>query len=466
VRIWILAWIVILSMIAPALSTVDDDFMEARGYYDPLWFTEFQDVELLGDLAFTFGVGGMSVFDIVDPDNPIFLGRYIPPDQPWKRFYRGAVDEDAVYAGGRSFLISVIDYSDPYNPTLIHNIGDTSLSYEGLDIEGDLLVAARHGDGLELIDVSDLEFPVTLSELTTLSDSWDLEIRGELAYVADGVGGLRIVDISDPYAPFIVATIPCSGSAKDVDVEENLAVVTCGSAGVDVFDISDPLNVQSLGHGNTSALAITVDIDDDKAYVADWDDIEVLDLSIPESPGLIAWERTPVRAMGLAARDGRVYVADWGQFRVYDFGPTITQDILVSVDAMVIADFTPGVAMDTSFVIANTGGAPLEVTEVKSFNNRFDIQEPIAFTVQPGEEHSVQIVYHPTGTDDSTFFKVSSDDSDEDIVIFPIYAGQESFDMNIGDVALDWTHFDLDGTSYTLSDYIGKVVVLVFFADW
>ncbi len=460
-----MTWMMLFAAAVPTFGTIGDDYMEARGFFDPLWFTEFQDVELFGNYAFTYGVGGLAVFDILDPDNPIYLGRYEPPDQPWKRYYRGAVDEDAAYGGGRDFGISIVDYSDPTNPTLIRTYGNTSYSYEGLDISGDLLVAARHVDGLEFIDVSDLENPFTLSELST-NDAWDLEIRGNLLYLADGIGGLRIVNIANPSAPILVSATPTSGSAKDLDVEGDIAVVTCGSAGVDVFDISNPNDVQLLGHGNTSSLAITVDLEGDKAYVADWDDVEVLDLSVPQSPGLIAWEKTPVRAMGLAADGDRVYVADWGQFRVYDFGPTITQDILVSVDAMIITGFTPGVPMDTTFVISNTGGVPLNVSEVKSFNTRFTIHEPIAFTVAPGEEHTVHVTYYPTGTDDSTFFKVTCDDPDEPVTDFPIYAGQESHDLNIGDVAPDWTHYDIWGQPYTLSDYLGQVVVLIFFADW
>jgi len=460
-----LAWTLIF-LAASSFPLLADDHMENRGIYTPTWFAEIQDVELRNDLAFTFGVGGMAIFDIANPDNPLFVGRYEPPGHPWNRYYRGAVGPGEVYAGGRDYTISIIDYSDESNPTLIRNWGDPGKSYEGLALEGDLLVAARHGDGLELIDVSDPSAPVTLSELTGLSDSWDLEIRGGLAYVADGVGGLRVVDLSDAYAPAILSTLPTSGSAKDVDVEGGLAAVACGSAGIDIFDVSDPLNVVQLGHGNSSGLAVTLDMDGTSVFVADWDDVEVLDLSVPQSPGFAGWEKTPVRAMGLAARDGRVYVTDWNKFRIYDFGPTATQDVLVSVDEMTFSGMIPGVPIDSSFVVSNTGGAPLFVNKVKSFNSRFEIHEPIQFTVQPGGEQVVSLTYWPTGTDDSTFFSVESDDPDEVVTSFPVYAGDDTGHLDIGEDAPDWTLFDLDGNGYTLSDYLGKVVVMAFFADW
>ncbi len=446
--------------------SISDDFMENRGFYDPQWFAEIQDVELEGDYAYTFGVGGMAIFYVGSPDNPIFSGRYEPPGHPWNRYYRGAVGGGAVYAGGRAYGISVIDVADQSDPKLILNYGDSGKSYEGLALEGDLLVAARHGDGLELIDVTNPSAPVTLSQMTNLTDAWDLEIRGDIAYVADGAGGLRVVDISNPLLPLLLATLPTSGFAKDVDVEGDLAAVACGSAGFDVFDVSDVMNISQLGHGNTTGLAITLDLDGGTLFVSDWDDVEAFDLSVPESPGLAGWEKTPVRAMGLAAEGGRVYVADWNRFRIYDFGPTLAPDVYVAMDDMSFLDTTPGVPVDSSFVVANTGGSTLSVTEVRSFNSNFLIHEPTAFAVPAGGEHTVWLTYTPDGGDDTTFFSVESDDPDEPTVSFTVYTGNQAGQLDVGEAAPDWTHFDLDGNAYSLSDYLGKVVVMAFFADW
>ncbi len=459
------AWTLILLSAFP-LSVLADDYMENRGHYDPQWFAEILDVELDDDRAYTFGVGGMAIFNIADPDNPSFVGRYEPPGHPWNRFYRGAVGPGEIYAGGRAFSISVIGIADPGNPQLLHNYGDPDMSYEGLALEGDLLVAARHGDGLELIDVTNSSAPVTLSELTTLSDAWDLEIRGDLVYVADGIGGLRVVDISNPLSPFLQSSFPTSGFAKDVDVSGDLAVVACGSSGFDVFDVSDPMNISQVGHGNTSGLAVTLDLDGSLLFVADWDDVEVFDLSVPESPGFAGSEKTPIRAMGLAARDGLAYVTDWNKFRVYDFGPTTLADVHVDIEEMNFFDNTADVPVDSSFVIENTGGSTLNVTEVRSFNSRFEMHEPTAFSIPAGGQHTVTLTYHPTGTDDSTFFAVESDDSDEAQVSFPVYTGNQSGRLDIGEDAPDWAHSDGDGIPYKLSDYLGKVVIMAFFADW
>ena len=39
-----------------------DDLLQDVSNILPPWFAEFQDVELVGDLAYTFGVGGLAIF--------------------------------------------------------------------------------------------------------------------------------------------------------------------------------------------------------------------------------------------------------------------------------------------------------------------------------------------------------------------------------------------------------------------
>jgi hypothetical protein len=299
-----------------------DDRIEYVGTYNPNFFAELQDVELANGRAYIFGVGGFGIMNIDDPAAPTLIGRYEPPGHPYVRYYRGAVGAKYAYGGGREDQVAIIDMTVESNPTNVTTYGDRHMSYEGLELDGDILYACRHNGGLELIDVSMPFAPVTLSELTSLTNSWDLALSGSYAFVADGVGGLAVVDIGDSNSPQHLYSLPTSGSAVDVDLDGNLALVACGSAGVEIFDIGDPLNAFWVGNYNSSGLAITLDATGGKVFVADWDDIEVIDLSVPESPSRLAWENTPVRAMGLAAAGDRVYVADWSRFKIYDFGDT------------------------------------------------------------------------------------------------------------------------------------------------
>ncbi len=452
--------------IAPT-EAIADDLIEHIGTYQPNFFAELQDVELANDRAYIFGVGGFGIMNIDNRDSPSLIGRYEPPGHPYVRYYRGAVGANIAFGGAREDLLHIISMNSESNPFQLLAYGIFGMSYEGLALDGTVLYACRHDDGLELIDVFNPILPVKLSEVTSLVNSWDLALAGGYAFVADGAGGLAIVDVSDTAAPVHLYSLPTGGAAVDVDLTGSLALVACGSAGVEIFDISDPQNVVWLGNYNSSGLAITVDADGDRAYLADWDDIEVIDLTVPESPSQIAWENTPVRAMGLAAAGGVAYVADWSTFRVYEFGATFVGDIDLSLEGIDYGVIPVGESADTTFTIVNTGGGSLGVTDMESFNENFTLLPPLSFSIAAGDSRDVTLRFTPSAPGfDATFINVYSDDGDEPIVRVSVTADDNPSSLDVGEEAIDFALVDMDGVTHKLSDYLGKVVVMAFFANW
>ncbi|RKZ18670.1 hypothetical protein DRQ50_03660, partial [bacterium] len=231
-----------------------DDHLEDVGQYVPPWFAELQDVEMVGDLAYVFGVGGLAIFDISNPALPVELGRYEPPGHPYNRFYRGAVSGTRACGGAREDLLAILDISNPTFPQLMSVHGTTGQSYEGATIAGDYIYACRHDQGLEIVDITNPLVPVTASQITGLVNSWDVVLSGQYAFVADGAGGLAIVDITDPQQPVWVTSATTSGNAVDIEVSGTTAVVCSGSAGIDIFDVGDPTNPVLVGSANTSEL--------------------------------------------------------------------------------------------------------------------------------------------------------------------------------------------------------------------
>ena len=452
----------------PAAAILEgDDFIEDLGMYQPMFFGELQDVELAGNRAYEFGVGGLAIFDISDLNNPTLLGRYEPPGHPYNRFYRGAVHGTVAYGGGREDLLAVIDITVALSPFLIKVHGTPGLSYEGADVHDNYLYAARHSDGIEVLDLADPEDPVTVAEVLSLSNAWDVAFAGDHAFVADGGGGLAVLNISDPTAPIHLGSLPTLGAAVDVDVVGDLAVVANGSAGIEIFDISDPTNVVQVGVANTSGLAITLDVVGDLVYVADWDDVEVFDISNPAAPELVGWENTPVRAMGLAANEEVIVVADWSRLRLYRFGPTTRADIDVSVTRIAFGDVPNGATVDTTFTVRNTGDGILSINEMLEFGDNFVIEPPTTFLLDPGESHEVTLSYTQANPGyDATFLRIRSNDVDEAQIIFPISADNDPNRLDLGEPAPEFTFLDIDGVWHSLSDYQGRIVVLAFFANW
>ncbi len=456
--------LVLILFLFPLLMTpcLADDYMTPSFLFQPPSSKEYQDVEISGNLAFIFAVGGLIIYDLTEQN---LVGSYTG-DEVGVQMFRGAVGTNFVYAGARENLLMVIDISNPSEPQLTTVHGSVGQSYEGMDIKDGYLFAARHAAGLEILDLDDPAAPTTVAEIPTLVNSWDVAFQDQIVYVADGGGGLAVIDATNPEDPLHLFSVPTAGSAVDVCVSNGLALIALGSAGVDVFDISDPVNPQWRGNYNSSALAISLEAVGDTLYLADWDDIEVIDLSFPASPYRIGFEMAPVRAMGLAARGNEVILADWGSVRGYRFEPTIDGDLHLPFKKLVFEGVPPGSTEQISFECINTGGGPLEVTEILTFSETITVEPPTAFTVNPGQTHEVALNFSPDLPGfDATFLRIESDDPDESALTFPVVAGDDPSSLELGDPAPDFTYFDLQGTVHSLSDHLGEVVVLAFFAN-
>ena len=87
--------------------------------------------------------------------------------------------------------------------------------------------------------------------------------------------------------------------------------------------------------------------------------------------------------------------------------------------------------------------------------------------VPPGGSHAVALRFTPAAEGyAATFVEVRSDDGDEPELSFPVWSDDNPTILDIGDPAPDFTLPDLDGVPHTLSDYLGRVVVLAFWANW
>lgn len=460
-------WALTAGLAQAQLPIDQDDQLQYLGLFSPAWFAELQDVEIVGDRAYVFGVGGLAIIDISNPAIPLELGRYEPPGHPYNRYYRGAVNGDIACGGAREDRLAIIDVSDPVSPLFLALHGTPGHSYEGAAMQGDYIYACRHDQGLEVVNITNPLVPVSEAEVLGLTNAWDVVLSGQHAFVADGAGGLAVVNIADPASPSLVTSAATSNSAVDVEVSGNLAVVCTGSAGIDVFDITNPAAPFLLGSANTSGLAITAAIVGDLVYVADWDDVETFDISNPANPVLVGGEDTPVRAMGLAANADMVIVADWSRLRIYEPGPTTAGDIQVTVESINFGNIPVGATVDTTFTVGNTGGGAVNVTLVEEYGDNYTVLDPGPFSISPGGTYDVGVrFHHATAGYDATFIKIISDDIDEGGITFPVLADDSPLLMALGEHAADFSHQDTGGVTHTLSGYRGRVVVMAFFANW
>ena len=236
-----------------------------------------QAVAVSGSFAYVAaGVGGLIIFDITNPANPIRVGSY-------DRSFAGAVSVQVVgsliYVANGTGL-QVIDVSHPAIPVRLGGY-DTGGDAQAVHVVGSLAYVADYGAGLQVIDVSDPANPVRVGGYRT---RWakDVQVVGTLAYVVDAADGLVVIDVSHPANPVRLGGYE-SGGAVDVQVVGSLAYVV-GSAGVQVVDVSHPANPVRLGGSGSSGDAHRVQVVGSLAYVANEMGLEVIDVSHPANP--------------------------------------------------------------------------------------------------------------------------------------------------------------------------------------
>jgi hypothetical protein len=241
---------------------------------------------IVGDTVYlAVAADGLEVVDITDGASPVSLGAIDFP--PGELAFTVSVAGDYAYVGKRGAGFSIVDISDPAMMVEVVNNGDDGA--EDLLVVGDTLWIVE-GNGIRSYDVSNPEFPDTLSDIVVLPGSSNaLAIEGDIAYVAASGSGLVIVDISDPSAPVELATFPTSANATHVAVEGTLAYVSHAD-GLTIVNIGDPAMPAEAGvYARDRAHA--VDVAEGRAYLLGDDTtttmvpfLAIVDLSDPAAP--------------------------------------------------------------------------------------------------------------------------------------------------------------------------------------
>jgi len=252
--------------------------------------------------------------------------------------------------------IEVIDISDVTAPAVVGSYDTPGYSYEAV-VAGDILYVADDTNGLLALDISDPESPSFVSQYTTSGKLRGIAVAGDLAYLADRDGGFVVLDVSDPTSPALVGSVGTPGLALGVELDGDVAYVSNWENGVQVIDISDPTTPSIVGSCDTPDRAWFIDLDGDHLYVGDsGSGLQVVDVSDPTDPAIVGSYDTPGNAQAPTVAGDYVYMCDWGAgFHVLDVTDPTSPELLQSYD-------TPGYAIHLelagvhAFVADRSGG--------------------------------------------------------------------------------------------------------------
>ena len=355
----------------------------------------------------------------------------------------------------------VVDISNPSNPQNLGRVsGTNNLILENLDAENNLLAVAAHADGVLVYDISDPQ-NLELKSIINCVNAWCARIKDGYVYIGDGIN-VMIYDISVSSNPIFINQIETSNAIKDIALSQSFMYVAIGSDGVNIYDNSDPQNTMFLDNYNTNTLANRISPFENKLAVSDWDDIDILEWN-GSSFDRVGYKNTGNRTMAVATKENYIYSAEWASVQAFQFGPVDGADIDLSTLELNYPFVNNGDSYSLSLEVFNNGNSSLIIQDDYVTNSEFEVINNLS-DLEPGQSQIVEIIYNASSNNSAGVYRIYTNDSDQPLVMCETNGNIDG--ANIGEPAID---FELDyiangDGSFRLSDQLGKVVVIAFFA--
>ena len=244
------------------------------GYFDPFGFDgqNYTDVWGDNDHAFLGSVSsGVAIIDLSNPSVPALAATYDPNAT---HSYEDIKVHDGVgyFAGGGG--VHVVDVSDPQQPMMLSQIDASNGGFDEVQNvfvnDGLLFAVNSQSSTIKVFDVADSTQPTWLRDIRTndLVGLWDLTIDDDRLYAAGlggvlGEGAAYIYDISDVRTnnPSRLGTIKSGANTASVapSGDGQLLVTTQREVGgaLSVWDISNLGFPSRVGHATAATYGIS-----------------------------------------------------------------------------------------------------------------------------------------------------------------------------------------------------------------
>jgi hypothetical protein len=430
---------------------------------------ELMDVEIVGDIMIIPGnLDGYDFYDISNPTLPVHISNTEVPmgNRSQPGLWVSANDSIAFFSSRtRGDGPAIIDFSNPHIPELIGSLPSPggNVSFEGSDIYGNLLAIACHEDGVLFYDISEPQNPNHTVTFET-ENAWSVEfIDPQYMAIGDDENGLIIYAYDCNEDSCLDSYLDTEGAVKDLAVFDYKLYVAEGSAGVSVWNVGNPSDPFLLDRYDTPGLANKISIfDSNRVAVSDWLDVKVLEWT-GESLELVGYKSTGKRTMSIGARDGVIYSAEWQHLQTFSFGEITDADLDISSWDISYPTLEIGESDTVELIIENNGQIPLGFTTPTFTHNDFSVVNFPDY-LDAGLSTTAQVIYTRSNQNASGVMQITSNDPDEPEIEIQLIGNYEG-----GIVGIEAPDFTLpivaNGTGdFTLSDHLGKIVVIAFFA--
>jgi len=299
------------------------------------------DVWVEGDYAYLAAGVAVSVVDVSDPTNPTQVAFYVASGDA----HGIAVSGGYAFIAGHKPGLTVMDVTSPGDPRQCGRLEMPGLA-RSIFLDGNRAFVTGSGGRLGIVGIENPCSPREIGSIRTNGLSRSACVSGKYVYVADARDGLRVIDIRGGPHPKQVGHY--GRDITDVAISGDYGFLADGD--LTVIDLSDPVRpskVTEFDEYSCEGLFIT----DTHAYVVR-EGLGIIDISDPTSPWGCAWLRSPGQTRAVYVSGGYAYVVDNCQgLRVIDVSnpqvpeevglfnpPTYPWDIYVEGDYAYVAD--------------------------------------------------------------------------------------------------------------------------------
>jgi len=271
----------------------------------------------------------------------------------------------------------------PFTPSLQGGVATPGYT-KAVAIAGDYAYVADQSANLLIMDISDPEVPIWVTNVNTSGQAWDVVVAGNYAYVATNARILQVVDISDPLSPITVATPNMTSNVSGVAVAGDYAYVV--GYGLNVVDISDPTAPVLVAFEGSTVNAGGVAVAGNYAYLADWyHGMRIIDISNPLIPTYVTNIGTPGISRRIAVDGNHAFIGDRsGGLHIFDISVPTSP---TSAGSIILPGDPHGVAVTGDYVYVASGAEGLQIVDINDPTN------PSVFSScdTPGASHGLAV---------------------------------------------------------------------------
>ena len=272
-------------------------------------------VDLSNQLCFvSCGYEGVKIFNISNLEEPNLLSS-IPENNGYAHQFE-VMNNNILFIGDGSGGLKIINCSEPSNPEVIAQFtGDYSWSIR-IDKQDELAYVSNGGFGLDsrltIHNITNLSMPSIIGDVSLLGDGVDLEIINNYAYVAESTKGFEIIDVSNISQPVSLSHYSITTDyTTDIEIRDNLVYLSQWGNKGHIIDVFDPLNPIQVGEIPQIQNCFALKIHEDILYASDHDNgLIFFDISNKTGPNEIFRYNEGGKPCKISVQNNTIFIAD------------------------------------------------------------------------------------------------------------------------------------------------------------